>query len=84
MMPIRLNGKCIIENGQPTNKETEMATLTPDKISRNCGAPESPAAQQDSKLHAGPVARLLARVSRWSSEYADYQMENGSWRKLAI
>lgn len=36
------------------------------------------------RLHRGPVSRLLARVSRMSGEYADYQMEAGVWRKLAI
>lgn len=41
-------------------------------------------AAADGRLHRGPVARLLARVSRMSGEYADYQMEAGVWRKLAI
>lgn len=39
---------------------------------------------ESGRLHRGPVARLLARVSRMSGEYADYQMEAGVWRKLAI
>ena len=43
-----------------------------------------PAASEAGRLHRGPVARLLARVSRMSGEYADYQMEAGVWRKLAI
>ena len=61
-----------------------MATFTPDKISRNSSASEIPTAERETKLHTGPVARLLAQVSKWSGEYADYQMENGVWRKLAI
>ena len=46
-------------------------------------AGERPAAESG-RLHRGPVSRLLARVSRMSGEYADYQMEAGVWRKLAI
>ena len=47
-------------------------------------AGERPAAEDAGRLHRGPVTRLLARVSRMSGEYADYQMEAGVWRKLAI
>ncbi len=61
-----------------------MATFTPDKVSRNTGTAEFPAAPQDSKAHTGPVAHLLAKVSKWSGDYADYQMEAGVWRKLAL
>ena len=61
-----------------------MATMTNDKISQDTNATNIPVQGQDAKLHNGPVARLLARVSKWSSEYAEYQMENGVWRKIAI
>ena len=61
-----------------------MATLTPEKIFQDTPTHEAPAGAPEPGLHAGPVARLLARVSRWSDEYADYQMDRGSWRKLAI
>ncbi len=61
-----------------------MATLTPDKVSLDTASTDSQAAPPDSKAPAGPVARLLARVSKWSGDYADYQMETGVWRKLAI
>ena len=66
-----------------------MATFTPDKVAPNTPSlykseAEFPAAPQDSKAHTGPVARLLARVSKWSGDYADYQMEVGVWRKLAL
>ena len=59
-----------------------MATLTPDKVSPD--TVNVPTAPQDAKAHTGPVARLLARVSKWSGDYADYQMETGAWRKIAI
>ena len=36
------------------------------------------------ETHAGPFARLLAKVARWNGEYAHYQMEEGVWRKLAL
>ena len=61
-----------------------MATSTPEKVTPNTGITEAPAAPQDTKVHTGPVARLLAHVSKWSSEYADYQMETCVWRKIAI
>ena len=51
-----------------------MATLTPDKVSSDA----MNVAPQDAKAHTGPVARLLARVSKWSGNYADYQMETGA------
>ena len=59
-----------------------MATFTPDKVSLDTTA--TPAAPQDAKAHNGPVARLLARVSKGLGDYADYQMERGVWRKIAI
>ena len=59
-----------------------MATLTPDKVSPD--TINVPTAPQDAKAHTGPVARLLAKVSKLSDEYADYQMETGTWRKIAI
>ena len=61
-----------------------MATLTPDKVSVDTASADFPSAPQYSKAHVGPVARLLARVSKWSGDYADYQMERGVWRKIAI
>ena len=59
-----------------------MATLTPDKVSLD--TVNVPTAPQDAKAHTGPVARLPAKVSKLSDEYADYQMETGTWRKIAI
>ena len=61
-----------------------MATFTLDKVSPEFNAAESPAEPQAAKLHAGPVARLMAQVSKMAGDYADYEMENGVWRKLAI
>ena len=57
-----------------------MGTSTPETVSPNPIATES----QDIKSHPGPVARLLAKVSKLNGEYADYQMEAGIWRKLAL
>ena len=61
-----------------------MATITPEKVSPDTGIAEFPAAPQDDKAHTSPVARLLARVSKLSGDYTDYQMETCIWRKLAI
>ena len=71
-----------------------MTTMITDQVvpeANNAADAESdaawgrPAAESESgRLHRGPVARLLARAARMSGEYADYQMEAGVWRKLAI
>ncbi len=64
-----------------------MTTFTPDKVSPDkvsLAAAEVRPAAPAAKPHTGPVARLLAQVSKLSSGYADYQMEQGVWRKLAL
>ena len=61
-----------------------MSTFTPDKVSLDATIAKAPAVERDTKLHTGPVARLLAQVSKWSGDYTDYQMEEGVWRKLAL
>ena len=61
-----------------------MATFTPEKASRNTRMVETPNEAQDSKAHSGPFARLIARVSKLSDTYAEYEMERGVWRKLAL
>jgi hypothetical protein len=61
-----------------------MATFTPDKVSLDTTLGTASAAPQEAKAHNGPVARLLARVSKWSGDYADYQMATGAWRKISI
>ena len=45
---------------------------------------EIPNEAQDSKAHSGLFARLIARVSKVSDTYAEYEMERGVWRKLAL
>ena len=61
-----------------------MATLTPEKASPDTEMAEVRPQPQEGKLHKGPVSRLLAKVSRMNGEYVDYQMEAGTWRKLAL
>ena len=36
------------------------------------------------KLHNSPVARLLEKVSKLSAEYAEYQLENCSSRRMVL
>ena len=59
-----------------------MATSTPAQDTP-ATAPEI-AARDAAKLHTGPVAHLLSMVSKSVGTYADYQMERGVWRKLAL
>ncbi len=61
-----------------------MTTSTPAEVSLNTGDSEVRPVVRDVKVHNGPVARLLAKVNKWNEEYADYQMEAGIWRKLAL
>ena len=59
-----------------------MPTSTPTQDTPATG-PEI-AARDTVKLHTGPVARLLSKVSKSVGTYTDYQMERGVWRKLAL
>ncbi len=59
-----------------THTTNEKTTIT------NTGAPRPTA--QDAKLHSGPIASLLVKVSKLSGDYTHYQMETCTGRKLAI
>ena len=61
-----------------------MATFIPEKVSPEPVASEVRPVARDGKVHNGPVARLLTKVSKWHGEYIDYQMESGVWRKLSL
>ncbi len=61
-----------------------MAVSVPHQVATDTGAPEVQFPARDSQPHTGPVSRLLAKVSKWPMEYANYQMETGLWRKLAL
>ena len=61
-----------------------MAVSVPHQVATDTGAPEVQFQARDSQPHTGPIARLLAKVSRLNSDYANYQMETGIWRKLAL
>ena len=60
-----------------------MSVLNTGKVSDGSTA-ELPGAPQETKLHSGPIARLLAQVSQWAGDYADYQLEKCAWRQLSI
>ena len=61
-----------------------MSNHTPEKATTESVFTESESTAQDTKLHRRPVARLLAKVSKLSGDYTDYQMETCTSRKLAI
>ena len=61
-----------------------MATNIIEKALPNTVDAEVRPQVQDTKVHIGPVSRLLSKVSKWHDENVDYQMEAGMWRKLAI
>ena len=84
MMLLKLKGKYITQSGLKTTEEAEMATFTPEKVTTDTAIHPVSAAEGKVKSQAGRMARLLARVSRWSDQYAEYEMERGVWRKLAL
>ena len=65
-----------------------MVAMISEKVSAEGGAAVEAAAvvpaERAGRLPGGAVGRLLARVSRWTGEYADYQMEAEVWRKLSL
>lgn len=64
-----------------------MSVLATDKVSDG-STDELSAAPQETKLHRGPVARLLTKVSQWAGDYAEYQVEyqlkKCAWQKMSI
>ena len=72
------------QDGDGAEKEVSISMQAPVVVSQDPGVSESVAPVRADKLHSGPVSRLLARFSRWQGAYADYQMERGVWRKLAL
>ena len=61
-----------------------MSVLVSDKESANSGSAQARPPDQDVEVPAGPVSRLLAKVSKWSIEYAEYRLEHCDWRRIAI
>ena len=39
---------------------------------------------QNGKMHSGPIARLLAGVSRLAEEHAAYKLSKCDWRRIAL
>ena len=61
-----------------------MVVSTPDKGSLTPGDAEVRTADQRADPHTGPFSRLLAKVSKWSSEYAEYRLSQCDWRKISV
>ncbi len=61
-----------------------MPTDTPEKVSSDNDVAEVQLPVNDSKLHGGPVSRILSQVAKMHGDYIDYKMEAGIWRKLAL
>ena len=54
-------------------KETTMTQVAP--ATPNDG---------NAKVHSGPIARLLASVSRLAEEHAEYKLSQCAWRRISI
>ena len=60
-----------------------MNTSTIEKTSTEPKAAENRQRDLDSKVHTGPIARLLAQVSRAAEEHAAYKLSKCEWRWIA-
>ncbi len=61
-----------------------MANCTVDEAIPDKGAVEVRLKGEDTKLHTGPVRRLLAKVSKMTSDYTEYKLDNCDWRRLSL
>lgn len=61
-----------------------MTTSTIDKTSTETVAIENRPEAAGGKLHGGPVARLLASVSRLAEEHAAYKLSKCEGRRICI
>lgn len=61
-----------------------MNTSTIEKTSNEPKTAENRPRDLDSKVHNGPVARLLASVTRLAEEHAAYKLSKCEWRQISI
>lgn len=61
-----------------------MNTSTIEKTSTEPKTAENRPHDLDSKAHSGPIARLLAGVSRLAEEHATYKLSRCEWRQISI
>ena len=59
-----------------------MTVTAPDKVAADTAVARH--ATKDPQPHSGPVSRMLAKVNKWSMEYADYHYSHCDWRRIAI
>lgn len=60
-----------------------MNTSTIEKTSTEPKTAENRPMPSDAKLHSGPVARLLAQVTKVAEEHAAYKLSKCEWRWIA-
>ncbi len=61
-----------------------MTTHTHEMTPAETVSPEIQMIVPDTKVRSGPVARILAKISKISTEYAEYQLENCSSRRMVL
>ena len=61
-----------------------MNTNTIEKTSTQPTDAGNSTESQDSGLHTGPIARLLAGFSRLAEEHAAYKLSRCEWRQISI
>ena len=61
-----------------------MNTSTIEKTSTGPAEAANQPKTQGARLHGGPVARLLASVSRLAEEHAAYKLSKCEWRQISI
>ena len=61
-----------------------MAEHTQEMVNTDSNANEVRTTDENSGMHFAPVSRLLARVSRMSTKYTAFQMENCASRTIVL
>lgn len=79
--PVKAQPRGYQEAADRPRRRPSMAELTMEKTTPETGVRP---VEQDSKPHAGPVARLLAGIARMAEEHAEYKLSKCDWRKISI
>ncbi len=61
-----------------------MNTNTIEKTSTEITVDENQPEALEAKVHAGPVARLLAGLTKLAEEHAEYKLSKCEWRRISF
>ena len=61
-----------------------MNTNTIEKTSTDSVEDANRPEAESTRLHSGPIARLLAGVARLGEEHASYKLSKCTWRTISV